>query len=240
MMMDIKINSDINRWMNTRGLSQSYYDTQQRFHEILDTKMHIRVPEIPMDFSMPSFGMHNQGVARAQNRKTQGSELSHLNSTSSEHGFRTGGSVLSIVNTGNVTQKSMMSVSEIDEKLKGTRLEGLGGSFKQAEEKYGVNAMFLLGLAIHESDFGNSKIARDKNNLFGFKAYDRSPYRSAQSFSSLKEGIDTVARYLSENYLRKDGKYFNGLSIRDIGKKYATDPRWAQGIERRIKSLLGL
>lgn len=49
-----------------------------------------------------------------------------------------------------------------------------------------------------------------------------------------------MAKYLSENYLQPDGKYFNGYSISAIGKKYATDPNWANGIENRIKKLIGM
>lgn len=233
--MDIKINSGIGRLMSVKGPSPSYYDTQERFREILDTKMNISVPEIPYEFS--GAASFDRRTRLAKNHEiTGGDRMFAVEKTD----FRLGGSLSSIINTGNVTKKSTMSVSEIEQKLKGTALEGLAGAFKQAEKKYGVNAVFLIGLAIHESDFGNSRLAREKNNLFGFKAYDRSPYQSAQRFGSLSEGIDKVAAYLANNYLHKDGKYYNGLSIRDIGKKYATDPKWAQGIERRIKSLLGL
>lgn len=237
--MDIKINSNISRLMSIKGPDSSYYDTQERFREILDTKMNISVPEIPYEFA-EAFSRFDQKTQQKQDHylsQVTGSDKAH---PVTKNDLRFGGSVSSIINTSNVTQKSTMSVSEMEQKLKGTALEGLAGAFKKAEENHGVNAVFLIGLAIHESDFGNSRLAKEKNNLFGFKAYDRSPYRSAQRFGSLSEGIDEVAGYLAKNYLRKDGKYYNGLSIRDIGKRYATDPRWAQGIERRIKSLLGL
>ena len=48
-------------------------------------------------------------------------------------------------------------------------LIGLGKKFKEVESKYNVNALFLYSLAIHESYYGTSALAKDKNNLFGLK-----------------------------------------------------------------------
>jgi beta-N-acetylglucosaminidase len=124
----------------------------------------------------------------------------------------------------------------INAKLKGTPMEGLGANFDEAGAKYGINPLFLAGLAIHESNYGKSRIAQDKNNLFGFKAYDKSPYASAADYSSFAESIDSVAKYLSESYLSPGGKYFNGTSVTAIGKRYATDPNWAKAIERIASS----
>ncbi len=137
-----------------------------------------------------------------------------------------------------VRLKSGASASEIDAKLAGTNLEGLGASFVNAEQKYGVNAWFLTGLAIHESGYGSSKIATDKNNVFGFQAYDASPYESARTFASKEEGVDVVAKYLSEAYLTPGGTYYNGVSIDNIGKRYATDPNWADAIKKHMANLL--
>ena len=131
-----------------------------------------------------------------------------------------------------------MLFRSIDAKLAGTNLEGLGESFVNAEQKYGVNAWFLTGLAIHESGYGSSKIATDKNNVFGFQAYDASPYESARTFASKEEGVDVVAKYLSEAYLTPGGTYYNGVSIDNIGKRYATDPNWAAAIKKHMANLL--
>lgn len=137
-----------------------------------------------------------------------------------------------------VRLKSGASASEIDAKLAGTNLEGLGESFVNAEQNYGVNAWFLTGLAIHESGYGSSKIATDKNNVFGFQAYDASPYESARTFASKEEGVDVVAKYLSEAYITPGGTYYNGVSIDSIGKRYATDPNWAAAIKKHMANLL--
>ena len=73
--------------------------------------------------------------------------------------------------------------------------------FYYAEQEYGINGVFLASIAIHESGWGTSSIALNKNNLFGYMAYDGSAYSSSASFSSYSEGIDLLARVLIKYYL---------------------------------------
>ena len=113
--------------------------------------------------------------------------------------------------------------------------------FYYAEQEYGINGVFLASLAIHESGWGTSKIALNKKNLFGYQAYDSSPYSSAKEFSSYSEGIDFVARILIKYYLNSkgteiyggdvaDGRYFEGYTIKSVNVHYASDPNWANAI----------
>lgn len=130
------------------------------------------------------------------------------------------------------------SMAAIDSALQGTPMAGLGPAFKAAENTYGVNAYFLTALAAHESDFGKSNIATDKNNLFGFMAYDGSPYSSAKGYSSVEESIFNTAEYLAKQYLSTDGKHFKGYSIDAIGESYATDPLWSQKVKNQLAQLM--
>lgn len=139
----------------------------------------------------------------------------------------------------NVKSHSGVSAEWLNSKLAGTQMAGLGEAFVKAEAEHGVNAIFLTGLAIHESAYGSSKIAQDKNNLFGYQAYDASPYASARTFKSFEEGIDFVAGYLSRAYLSEGGTFFNGYGVADIGKRYATDPGWSNAIVSHMNRLLG-
>jgi hypothetical protein len=45
-------------------------------------------------------------------------------------------------------------------------------------------------------------------------------------------------KYISENYLTAGGKYYNGVSIDGIGKRYATDPNWSTAIKKHMANLL--
>jgi hypothetical protein len=133
--------------------------------------------------------------------------------------------------------ESNISARALDKYLEGTPMGGLGAYFIAAEKRYSVNAQYLCAHAVHESDFGRSRIARDKKNLFGFGAYDRNPYENAKSFSSFEECIYYVAEYIAENYLAPTGKYYNGPTLKGMNVKYATDPYWAEKIARHMAKI---
>jgi beta-N-acetylglucosaminidase len=114
-------------------------------------------------------------------------------------------------------------------------LEGLGASFKKAEKEYGTNALYFLAHAIHESAWGTSSIARDKNNLFGLGASDSDPYGNAYTFNSFEEGILEAARsYIIPGYFKSSSWSHNGAFLGDKGMgmnvRYASDPYWGQKI----------
>lgn len=101
-------------------------------------------------------------------------------------------------------------------------LVGLGNTFKDAERKTGINALFLAAIAIHESDKGTSRIAKAKNNLFGWNAIDENPFENAYSFASREVGILYVASRLRSLYVGSWGRE----TIDEISLKYASDSRW--------------
>lgn len=112
----------------------------------------------------------------------------------------------------------------------GSPLYTWGSSFKKAEEEFGVNALYLLSHAIHESAWGTSKISRDKLNLFGFRAYDWDPYNSAAPFANFEDSILYVGKYVKEEYLQETGKWYNGPHLKGMNVMYATDKNWADKI----------
>ena len=120
--------------------------------------------------------------------------------------------------------------------------------FKEAEEDYDINGIFLAAIAIHESNWGNSQIANDKKNLFGFGAYDESPYESSFNFDDYAEGIDNVAKFLVNNYLNPpgteiyddeiaEGKYYNGPTVKGVNTRYASDPEWYNKVFNHMEAL---
>lgn len=120
--------------------------------------------------------------------------------------------------------------------------------FYYAEQSYGVNGLFLAAVAIHESGWGTSSIAKNKNNLFGYMAYDSSPYSSSANFASVSEGIDLLARVFMKYYLRPngtkiyggnvaEGKYYSGSTVFAVNKHYATDSNWGNSVYNIMKKL---
>ena len=123
-------------------------------------------------------------------------------------------------------------------------------NFYKAEQKYKVNGIFLASIGIHESAWGTSKIANDKNNLFGFTAYDSDPYNSATSFDNYESAINKVAETLSTKYLRTSGTkisedlvaigtYFNGTTAKSVNVRYASDEGWADKVFTYMQYLYG-
>ena len=110
-------------------------------------------------------------------------------------------------------------------------------NFYEAEQEYNVNGIFLASIGIHESAWGTSKIAKEKNNLFGYGAYDRDPGGMANTFETYKDGIFTVAKALSENYLTSTGSYYNGTTAKDVNKRYATDKSWHKKVYKYMEYL---
>ena len=115
-----------------------------------------------------------------------------------------------------------------------SRLAGKGATFKAAEERYGVNALYLVAHSALESAWGRSKIARDKNNFFGISAYDNNPYNAATKFDNVDSGILGAARWINEKYLSKStyparGAYL-GNKAGGMNVNYATAPYWGESI----------
>lgn len=113
--------------------------------------------------------------------------------------------------------------------------------FYYVEQTYGINGVFVAAIGIHESAWGTSKIATNKNNLFGYGAYDMNAYASAYKYNGYAAGIDMIARVLMKNYLnpkgtslyndeKATGKYYNGNTLSAVNKKYATDNKWADSV----------
>lgn len=93
-----------------------------------------------------------------------------------------------------------------------------------------MNALYLAAHAAWETGWGTSRIFKDKNNLFGYGAYDSSPYDSAYTFASPADCVIYAANKVKDNYLTKGGKYYNGPTLEGMNVKYATDKNWAHGI----------
>lgn len=117
-------------------------------------------------------------------------------------------------------------------------LKGIGKSLLRAEAKYGVNALLLAAVVVHESGWGESAIARDKNNLAGLGAFDDDPYNHAISFASKEDSIYFLARLLANEYMTPGGRFYNGSHLAGIGKRYATDPLWSKKVAGVMRLLV--
>ena len=135
-----------------------------------------------------------------------------------------------------------------DEKDKNKIFANNAEYFYYIEKQYNINGIFVAAVGIHESAWGTSKIALQKNNLFGYGAYDSNPYNGAYDFTNYSESIDLIARVFVKYYLNPSGTsiyggekavgtYYNGATLSGVNTKYASDKNWANAVFSHMKYL---
>ena len=120
-----------------------------------------------------------------------------------------------------------LTAENLDNHLGGV-LSGKGELFKQVEEKYNVNALFLVAVAMLESANGTSNRAITKKNCFGLRG---------KTFDNVDDCIDYVAMILSS----ETGYYYGRkkYTLEKVGKTYA--PEWDNpGNKKWIPSVISL
>lgn len=104
---------------------------------------------------------------------------------------------------------------------------------KDIAAKEGFPLSVLLGQAALESGRGTSQFAKDRNNYFGYQAYDNNP-NAAASFSTPAQGIQAYI-----NLIKNDPRYAQAWNNRDNPVKmvqaikqagYASDPQYIQKV----------
>lgn len=141
------------------------------------------------------------------------------------------------INTNDLTVQSDISANQFNKLFEGTGLAGTGQAYVDAQNIYGVNSVFLAALASHESGYGESDLAKTRNNVTGFQAYNYN-IGAAKSFDSIYDCILATAKHLSENYLTPGGKYYSGLGVRDVNVRYCLQDdgsvmySWSVGLEK--------
>lgn len=99
-------------------------------------------------------------------------------------------------------------------------LKGKGKQFYKAQEKYGVNATFLIGIANLESARGTSAVAKAKNNIAGMRTS-----KGYLNYKSVDDCIDSLAANIKNNYI--DEGY---TTIKKINKKYSENEEWGEHV----------
>lgn len=123
----------------------------------------------------------------------------------------------------------------IDEFIEGSGpsdngIKGFGKVFYDAGLKSGYDPRYLLAHMIHETDWGRSTIWVDKNNAYGWMAYDDTPYDSAKDFETKEKGIIEGGQMIYKNYYvdheQKNLQDMNHDPDKERKHNYATDPEW--------------
>ena len=108
----------------------------------------------------------------------------------------------------------------------GSRLKGKGKAFIMASKETGLNPVYLFAHAAVESSYGNSYLARTRNNYFGINAVDSNPDRADVMGDSIDQGIIEGAKWIKSNFY--DNGYVTLEQMHNGG--YASNPDWANSI----------
>jgi beta-N-acetylglucosaminidase len=116
-------------------------------------------------------------------------------------------------------------------------LKNYAQSFIDAQNKYGVNAQYLVAHAIWETGWGGSNLRNYKFNLYGYGAYDPCPFTCGFYFPTGGDSINFVSYTVRKDYLTETGAYFNGPNLVGMNVRYATDQNWKNGIANLMQSI---
>lgn len=127
--------------------------------------------------------------------------------------------------TTTVKSDSRLTEEQIAQIFEGTLLadQDLEKTILEIEQEYGINAYFTIAVMKLESGHGKSKIARDKNNLFGLNAIDGDAYNKAFSFETKGDSVEKFGQLISDNYIDK-----GYTSVEKVASKYCkANPKWS-------------
>ncbi|XJZ29158.1 Ig-like domain-containing protein [Bacillota bacterium Lsc_1132] len=135
----------------------------------------------------------------------------------------------------NITANDIINF--FNQKRPDSPLKNYAQNFIDAQNKYGVNAQYLVAHAIWETGWGGSNLRTYKHNLFGYGAYDVAPFTAGYYFPTGADSINFEAYIVRKDYLNADGSYYNGPNLTGMNVKYATDKNWANGIANLMQSM---
>ena len=105
-----------------------------------------------------------------------------------------------------------------------------GEYFIKASQESGLDPIFIFAIASHESDFGRSRIARNKKNFMGIGAVDVTPYSSALVLGdSTESGLVQNSKWVADKYYNQGQTTLHSMIY---GKKqYSTSTeKWINDI----------
>ncbi|MEH7414518.1 Ig-like domain-containing protein, partial [Neobacillus drentensis] len=146
--------------------------------------------------------------------------------------------ILNLKKPSNITASEIVAFFE--RKNPTSPLKNYAQSFINAQNKYGVNALYLLAHTIWETGWGGSDLITYKHNLYGYGAYDVCPFTCGYYFPTVQDSINKVAYQVRHDYLEESGAYYDagyGPTLTGMNVRYATDQNWKNGIANLMESM---
>ncbi|MGG4438310.1 glucosaminidase domain-containing protein [Priestia megaterium] len=174
-------------------------------------------------------GLSPRGQA-ASSGGSSGGDMSNSSNTGSSLPSGSG-STQEYVNQ-NLRNQSNWSAAQLNQWINGRApkdgvMYNRGAAFAEAAKQSGLDPIYIVAHAAHETGWGRSNIAKKKYNFFGIAAFDSSPFSSASTWSGPDAGIIQGAVWIRKNYYDKGQQTLYTMRFSPSGKhNYATDPGW--------------
>lgn len=124
------------------------------------------------------------------------------------------------------------TAADIDKYLENTPMKGLGKAFIDAQEKYGINAIFLMSIVGNESSYGAKPAEGTKYNVAGLKGKS-GRYQQNSSFSA---SVDALGSVLNRLYINSSKKKL--VTIEQIQSQFCTkDFKWTAKICEEMENI---
>lgn len=149
-----------------------------------------------------------------------------------------------------ITVKSDITAEQINQFLKKkypkSKLAGKGQVFIDAQNKYGISALVLLGICGKETSYGTTGHAVDGlNNIVNIQKSNPTTNDRWRKFDSVEDCIMELARLLKENYVNSpgDGKVQHLTKLYQVNAKYcpaaetSRNSGWAKGVNSCINNI---
>jgi hypothetical protein len=139
--------------------------------------------------------------------------------------------------TSAVGTESGLSEADITLIFDGTALAGHGleETILEVEQQYGINALFTIAVMKLESGNGSSRLAKNKNNLFGLNATSGDKNSRAFSFETKGDSVRKFGQLLSKSYV---GKGYT--TVDKIATKYCpANSKWSGLVKNIMKKDYG-
>ncbi len=211
----------------------------------------------PQNYGFDSFSFNNSSSRNIQSKdKKKPSEVPHYTKITEEEMQR----IYNKQYDYDITTASNLTAEQINKfietKYPNSALKGKGQAFVDAENKYGISALAMLGICGIETGFGTVGHATDGlNNPVNIqrKGYDPAVHGKDRfrKFDSIEDCIMELARLLKENYVDSSGNkqvpHFTKLY--QINAKYcpasekASQAGWAKSVTSKmneVKQAIGI
>lgn len=139
-----------------------------------------------------------------------------------------------------LTQRCGVSKEDFKKLMKNLKNDTSGFFYKNSDiiydlcKKYELNEIFFCGLIAAEAGWKINENHRNKCNYISIMSKGK-----LIRYNSEQEGLEAAAKLLHNKYLKEDGTYYNGKTLKDVQKKFCPkSSTWVDFVYGRMEKII--